>query len=162
MAAKLTSRVFAIWRAAFLDLSAATWPAHPVTGIRPLVDFAIGLEFAGEAVTIPGRLPRRGGTAWRTWGQPGQDETFRLMAGVTTRVSGTTALEAMDRIEVLADVLQTTFRSSTTGQPAGANLAALDIPTLRWIVDSPTPAVYPWQDGFAADASFEIEFATRI
>lgn len=163
MATKSTSRVFAVWRAAIADLRAASWPTHPVTGIAPLVDFAIGLEYAGEAITMPGRVPQAGRTQWRTSGAPGQDETFRLLLGVTSRVSGTTAAEALDRIEALADVAQATFRSQTTGLPDGANLAALAIPTLRWIVDSPIPAIYPWPDGgFAADATFEIEFTARI
>ncbi len=160
---KSTSRVFACWRALYLDLKAATYPPVSDSPADVLVDFGIGVEFAGEAVTIPGRVPREQMASWRTWGAPGQDETFRLLVGVTSRVPGRTSVEAMDRLEELCDVVQSTLRNQTTGQPAGTNLAALAIPTMRWLVASVQPGVYPWADGgFAGDCALEVEFATRI
>lgn len=160
--AKSTLRVFACWGALYDDLSAATWTPHPSTGDRPLVDFGLPLEFAGEAIVVPGKVPARSQAQWATQGSPGQNETFRLLVGVTTRVSGTTAVEARVRLEELCDIVQSTVRNQATGQPDGAHLQALAVPTMRWIVASVDPAIYPWQDGFAGDATFEIEFATRI
>lgn len=160
---KTTSRVFACWRALHADLQAAMWPRAGDYPVGVLVDFGLPVEFAGEAVTVPGRVPREQMAQWRTWGQPGQDETFRLLVGVTTRAPGRTSLEALDRLEELCDVVQSTVRNQTTGQPAGSNLAALAIPTMRWHVASVQPGVYPWADGgFAADCAIEIEFTARI
>lgn len=160
--AKSTSRVFACWRALHDDLVAASWPPHPTTGLRPLVDFGAPLEQAGEGIFLPGRLPSQRPADWATMGSPGQNETFRLLVGVRSRVDGRSALEAVNRLEQLCDVVQSTVRSQTTGRPDGAALAALGIPTLRWLVAELSPAVYPWEQGFAADCAIEIEFTARI
>lgn len=161
--AKQTSRVFACWRALRADLAATVWTPHPVTGIVPRVSFAMTTPFEGEAIVLPGRVPRSSSKEWATMGSPGQNETFRLLVGVRTWVQGTTEDEAFDRLEELCDLVQTTLRSSATGKPAGPALLALDIPTAKWRVDDPLPAIFPHPDnGFAGECSFEVEFSHRI
>lgn len=162
--ARLTSRVFACWRALVQDLGAVSWPAHPGTGVVPLVSFGIPLEFAGEAIVVPGRKPPTSASQTRaTQGAgSGKDEAFTLLVGVRTDVPGRSADEALDRLEALCDVVQTTLRSSTSGLPVGDALAALAIPTMRWDVSDVTPAVFPTSEGFAGEATIEVSFFTRI
>lgn len=115
-----------------------------------------------DAIILPGRTPGNASSDWATQGPAGRDEVFRLAVEVWADTPGQTADEAVDRLEALIDVVQTTLRSPTTGLPIGDALLALAIPTARWAVVDITPGVRALPEGFGAAASLDVEFKVRI
>ena len=156
-----TSRVIACWRALHTDLTNASWSAHPTTGEVPLVGFGVRTTHA-EQIVIPGRVPGNASADWATIGPAGRDEVFRLAVEVLADTPGQTDGDALDRLEELIDVVQTTLRSSTTGKPAGTALLALGITTARWQVADITPVIVALDQGFGGRASIDVEFKVRI
>lgn len=163
--AKNTSRVFATYRFTHQLLAEAlkTMPPHPSdSGATVELIFGDTNDTFNEAVIISGE-PASGPVAeWVSMGHPSQEERFAIRLICGTVVPGMTGMQAFDRLEQIADVVQTTFRDQTTGQMNLAYQAALRTNVTVIVGTFSRLGFYSIPEGFGASADLDLGFAIRI
>lgn len=118
MPERLTSRVFAAWRALYQRIAdtplppPAEWDADPVE-----VFFGIPPEtMPREAVYVAGRIDEAT-SEWATLGHASRDESLSFLIRFDCGVPGATGLQVLDRLEQVADAIQVALRDPDTGLP---------------------------------------------
>lgn len=158
---KLTSRVIPAWRAIHADLSNAAWPVHRTSGTKPQVWFGAQMDRA-EQIVVPGAIDRPQNADWATVGNPGQQERFRLAIAVYADTPGQSDQQALDRLEELCDVVQTTFRSPFTGLPAGTEMHTLTPSVHKWHIAEFVPQIITLPEGFGGRADLALDIDARL
>ncbi len=161
---KYTSRVFVTWQALYDLLEAQTWPAHSVTGEAPLVVFGATRDPLIEAVVVVG-TPAVGPTL-ETVTNLSEEDVFSLQVRVVSEVPGVDIGVCIARVAELADVVQTSLRSTTTGRMTTAfNGASPTNPVpgvVSWRVAQVRSTAYPTTEGFGGYAELDVLFKARI
>ena len=162
--AKSTSRVFATWQALYDLLEAQTWPGHSTTGQTPEVVFGATRDLLLEAVVVVGTPPVGPTLEWVT--NLSEEDVFSLQVRVVSEVPGVDIGECIARVAELADVVQTSLRSTATGRMTNAfNGASPTNPVpgvISWRVSQVRSTAYPTTEGFGGYAELDVLFKSRI
>lgn len=160
---KQPSLVFDVWVASYELLRAAAWPElDPETQV--LFGDVLEPEQLSEVVVLTG-FPKTNPTQSRvTFGSSSsKDDRFAFMIVVATRIPGKTRWDALARMKELCGVVQTTFRSPSSGRPEGG-LSATVPGVISWEIAGFSDLQVPALDveGFRGYAELILEFHTRL
>lgn len=157
-----TSRAFAVERALFQLLLDQTWPDGP-GGDTPLVNLG-GMANPPDEVIFLGGVPADA-PSQETATNRSKDETFTLRVVIETWVPGRTALEVSERLEELADVVQSALRTAGGGLTNTFNGADPTHPVpgvISWAVTATRPRHFTMVEGAVGACDVDIEFRTRL
>lgn len=161
---KYTSRVFACWQALFDLLESQTWPAHPTTGVLPLVVFGASRDLLQEAVVVVGTPAT--GPSLETVTNLSKEDVFALQIRAASEVPGVEIGATIARVAELADVVQDALRDTATGRMTtafnGANASHRVDGVIDWRLSQVRTTAYPTTEGFGAYAELDVMFKTRI
>jgi len=114
-----TSRVFDAMQALYDRLAAQTYPSSSDGSPPPEVWFGDQpADLAREAVVIVGRVDEAS-SDWATFGIATRDEQMTFQVRFICEVPGRDGQTVLARMGEVCDVIQTSMRNVTTGQPIG-------------------------------------------
>jgi hypothetical protein len=161
MATRYTSRVGARGNALYAALQAATFPVHPTTAERPVVQFAdVDPEMGAETISIVLDVEETS-TVWRRMSPPGRDETivFNVLIRCHTPLEDDTSA-VWDRVTALSDVVQSIVYDTTTNRVVPLTDDESEVVGGR--VRAVGQRVDPGPDGWTGVGTVSFEFLARI
>ncbi len=160
MPARHHSRVFTATRTVRQQIMvAASLPAHPVTALAVATDpQLINQDMPDEWVTVINEVGDDASIRWVTF-PTGRNEEFTLRVVVSTRVPGTAWADVEDRLEELADVVQSLWFDPSSGVFTPPPFDG--VITIRG-VEQVSYVVWPTDEGFAGQAELVLGVTARI
>ncbi len=159
MAHRRHSAAFDVLSSVLASVKAATYPPHPATGRAPLVDddTTVTLETADEAIIVNLAAEEGSQVAWTRTSPGGRDEQVPVEVHIVSQVPGRTRTQVLERLEVLADVVQGIYVDTSahtfTPPSVAVQLGGLSGVSVQvWGTDS----------GRAGSAVLRFEFTCRL
>jgi hypothetical protein len=161
VATRYTSRVGARGNALYAALQAATFPVHPTTAERPVVQFAdIPPTMNAETISIV-QDAEQSSIEWKRSGPAGRDETivFDVVIRCMTPLEAD-ELDVWDRVTELSDVVQSIVYDTTTNRVVA--LTDDESEVYGGHVSANGQRVERWPDGWVGIGIVRFTFNARI
>ena len=157
---RYTSRVFVAGVALYDALTATTWPAHPVTGRVPTVEFSDEDPSLGAETVTVGLNADQTQIGWRRLSPPGADEQigFDVVARTVAPNMGSSR-SVWDRLAVLSATIEGVLYDTTATalKPLG-----FDGETDSGRVVAVRPQVVPGPEGWIGAVTVSIDLQAQI
>jgi hypothetical protein len=154
MSDRLTSRVFVAWRALYERLESVS----SIMGHVPIIWGDVPADPPREAIFLPGRIDEQS-SEWATFGRAGRDEQILLALRHQVIVPGMDGQALLDRLEAVAEAIQSALRDEATGQPIPLGFPGeVDVCAITRV----DPFIMPADEGWIGRTDLVVAVRARI